>query len=79
MNDSSSDSIDIRLKRNIPTITQPNNAILNELARRVLTSIEAALVANQDEGECLRKTLCENNKFSRTLEDQSKIWVPVWR
>lgn len=73
------DQFNIRFRRDIPTVTQPNNIALNELAKRVLSSIEAAFLAAQDNGECLRKNLCENNKYSRTLESSSKIWIPVWR
>lgn len=68
-----------RSRRGIPTITQPNNVALNELARRILTSMEAAFVAHQDDGDCLRKSLCENNKYARSLDDRNKIWIPVWR
>ncbi|KAB0800206.1 hypothetical protein PPYR_05946 [Photinus pyralis] len=68
----------IRGRREIPIITQGNNALLNELSRRVLMSIEAALIANQDDGNCLRRTLCENNLYSRNLEDNQKYWMPVW-
>lgn len=73
------DQINIRLRRDIPTITQPDNVALNELARKILTSIEAAFVAMQDDGECLKKSLCENNKYSRTMQGSNKIWIPVWR
>ncbi|KAJ8963055.1 hypothetical protein NQ318_018519 [Aromia moschata] len=72
------DTLNFRWKRDIPTITNPNNQALNELARRVLVSIEAALIANNDGGVCLRKSLCENNKFSRTLEGKDKIIIPMW-
>ncbi|XP_071055701.1 uncharacterized protein [Onthophagus taurus] len=51
---------------------------INELARKILTSIEAALVANEDKGSCLRLQLCENNKYSRGLNDNGKLWIPVW-
>jgi hypothetical protein len=71
--------VSLRLKRDMPTITNPNNEALNELARRILTSIEAAFVANDDDGNCLRQTLCENNKFSRSVEGNNKILIPVWR
>jgi hypothetical protein len=71
--------VNLRLKRDMPTITNPNNEALNELARRILTSIEAAFVANDDDGNCLRQTLCENNKFSRSVEGNNKILIPVWR
>ncbi|XP_068909687.1 WAG22 antigen-like isoform X2 [Tenebrio molitor] len=73
------DPVNLRLKRDMPTITNPNNEALNELARRILTSIEAAFVANDDDGNCLRQTLCENNKFSRSVEGNNKILIPVWR
>ncbi|KAJ8969321.1 hypothetical protein NQ314_001811 [Rhamnusium bicolor] len=68
----------LETKKDIPTITNPNNQALNELARRVLISIEAALVANNDDGVCLRKILCENNKFSRNLDGKDKIIIPMW-
>lgn len=60
-------------------VVDPNNYALNELARRILISIEAATIANIDNGVCLRKTLCENNRYSRQLVDTNKIWIPVWR
>ncbi|KAK5649377.1 hypothetical protein RI129_000406 [Pyrocoelia pectoralis] len=67
-----------RRRRQIPTILHPNNVLLNDLSRRVLMSIEAALIANQDDGNCLRRTLCENNLYSRNLENNQKYWMPVW-
>ncbi|KAJ8924175.1 hypothetical protein NQ315_006966 [Exocentrus adspersus] len=72
------DTFKFRLRRDIPTITNPNNQALNELARRVLTSIEAAMVANNDGGVCLRKSLCENNKYSRSLQSKDKLFIPMW-
>lgn len=73
------DEESFRRRRDVPTINQPDNQALNELARRILISIEAAMVAHQDDGNCLRKTLCENNFYSRTLTSNQKYWVPVWR
>lgn len=67
----------VRLRRD--ATGKANNLAINELARKILTSMEAALVANQDGGNCLRKTLCENNRYSRSLTDNGKIWIPVWR
>ncbi|XP_044757834.1 uncharacterized protein LOC123315988 [Coccinella septempunctata] len=69
-----------RNRRDVPAakVVDPNNYALNELARRVLISIEAATLANLDNGVCLRKTLCENNRYSRQLVDTNKIWIPVW-
>ncbi|KAJ8976804.1 hypothetical protein NQ317_018463 [Molorchus minor] len=72
------DTFKFRWKRDIPTITNPNHHVLNELARRVLVSIEAALISNNDDGVCLRKSLCENNKFSRSLEGKDKLIIPMW-
>lgn len=73
------DESNSRFKRNAQSNTRPSNSQLNDLARRVLISIEAALVVNQDGGVCLRKVLCENNKYSRSLNDKNKYWIPVWR
>ncbi|KAF5300442.1 hypothetical protein FQA39_LY02241 [Lamprigera yunnana] len=67
-----------RRKRSIPQISQPNNELLNDVARRVLISIEAALIAYQDDATCLRRVLCENNMYSRTLDSNQRYWIPVW-
>ena len=72
------DKLNFRFRRDIPTITNPDNQALNELARYILTSMESALVANEDGGACLRRSICECNKYSRTLEGRSRIWIPVW-
>lgn len=72
------DNLHFRFKRN-PKQRPNDNYALNELTRRIVVSMEAALVANNDGGICLRRILCENNKYSRTLKNRSKIWVPVWR
>jgi hypothetical protein len=46
---------------------------------RVLKSIEVFFTMENDDGECLRQTLCENNRFSRQLKGKDRIWLPVWR
>ncbi|XP_011698982.1 PREDICTED: uncharacterized protein LOC105456550 isoform X2 [Wasmannia auropunctata] len=51
---------------------------LNELSYRVLRSIEAAMVAEADSGNCLRRTLCEDNQYSKETKDDRRIWIPVW-
>lgn len=56
-----------------------SNEDLNDLSYRVLKSIEAALIAEADSGNCLRRILCENNRYSKDTNDGRKIWVPVWR
>ncbi|KAL0104582.1 hypothetical protein PUN28_017376 [Cardiocondyla obscurior] len=51
---------------------------LNELSYRVLRSIEAAMIAETDSGNCLRRVLCEDNQYSRETKDDRRIWIPVW-
>lgn len=50
---------------------------INEISRKVLMSIDAAMIAAQDNGNCLKKILCENSKFDKMTPN--KIWLPVWR
>lgn len=73
------DNLNFRFKRAAETAATNYNYGLNELARRILISIEAALIADTDNGTCLKKALCENNKYSRSVKTRSKIWIPVWR
>lgn len=49
------------------------------MSMRVLKSIEVFFTMENDDGECLRQTLCENNRFSRKLKGKDRIWLPVWR
>lgn len=51
---------------------------MNELSRNILRSIEAVLVAKNDNGTCLHQVLCANNRYARNREDNQKIWVPFW-
>nr|XP_031837918.1 uncharacterized protein LOC116429291 [Nomia melanderi] len=69
-----------RSKRNIAGLPlyYKSNEELNELSYSVLRSIEGALVADFDSGNCLRRILCENNHHSTQTKDARKIWVPVW-
>ena len=71
-----------RKKRNILDslpLAYSGNSELNELSHRVLRSIEAALVAQYDSGNCLRKVLCEDNRHAKSIKGGQRIWVPVWR
>lgn len=76
----------------IPSTTDPDPTIrrkrattsqLNELAYRVLTSVDKLLELQEQPDNtqytCLEYTLCDNNKYSRKLNDKNKIWLPVWR
>lgn len=64
------------MRRDIPEET---NTEVNDLTRRVLLSIEAAMVGPQDNANCLRRRLCEDNRYSRDLQDKQKLWIPIWR
>lgn len=70
-----------RVKRHaIPiSLSSASNEDLNDLSYRVLRSIEAAMIADTDSGNCLRRILCENNRYSKETNDGRRIWVPVWR
>lgn len=46
------------------------------MSRKVLQSIEAAIVAPDDNGNCLKRILCQNNKMKTV--SKNKIWLPVW-
>lgn len=74
--------IDQRFRRSVkdtPILGSSGNEELNELAQRVLRSIEAVMVAQADHGNCLRRVLCEDNRHSRDTTDGRRIWIPVWR
>nr|XP_012228917.1 PREDICTED: uncharacterized protein LOC105675976 [Linepithema humile] len=60
------------------SLSSASNEDLNDLSYRVLRSIEAAMVAKEDSGNCLRLVLCENNRYSKETKDGRRIWVPVW-
>ncbi|XP_037027671.1 uncharacterized protein LOC119068245 [Bradysia coprophila] len=51
---------------------------MNELSRKILLSIDAVQIADQDNGKCLWNAICENNKYSRELKDNQRLWIPVW-
>ena len=61
------------------TVAERSVQSVNMMAQRVLTSMEMFLHMQHDDGECLRQTLCDNNRFSRTLTGTDRIWLPVWR
>lgn len=46
------------------------------MSRKVLQSIEAAVAAPKDNGNCLKRILCENNKAETVTKN--RIWLPVW-
>ncbi|KAK0167917.1 hypothetical protein PV327_001771 [Microctonus hyperodae] len=68
----------IRFKRDIPSSPYNSNAELNELSHRVLQSIEAAMVAKSDSGDCLKWTLCRDNQYSKHTTNAQRVWIPMW-
>ncbi|XP_043507926.1 uncharacterized protein LOC122527636 [Frieseomelitta varia] len=69
-----------RRKRNVGGLPLSYDSYeeLNEVSHNVLRSIEAALVADMDFGNCIHRILCENNRHSTQTKDARKIWIPVW-
>lgn len=67
-----------RQQRALPFINIPMD-VLNAMSAKVLSSIEALAILQEDEGACLRRVLCENNKYSRSLSGLQRIWLPLWR
>uniref|UniRef100_T1HA96 Uncharacterized protein n=1 Tax=Rhodnius prolixus TaxID=13249 RepID=T1HA96_RHOPR len=65
-----------RTKREVPS-----EELLNEMAYRVMTSIDRLMELNRptnDTDQCLQFSLCENNKYSRSMPGNTKIWLPIW-
>ncbi|XP_024085597.1 uncharacterized protein LOC112128056 [Cimex lectularius] len=59
-----------------------DDGYLNEMAYRVLNSIDNLTQLNEarttDSRACLQYSLCQNNKYSRTLNGKHKMWLPIW-
>lgn len=65
---------EVRKRRAVPVA---NLARINELAKIVLVSIESSFTAEEDNGQCLYRTICEANKLSRRAKKE-KFWIPLW-
>lgn len=82
--------LEVRVKRSIekfegkPAKSKASRAAkmtikqINNISKRTLQSIEAFVVAKHDRGRCLRKFICENNKFSRKAFDIQKFTIPIF-
>lgn len=68
--------MEVRVKRSVNHI-DPNIQQINEISRRALRSFEAFVIAKHDNGECLKRFICENNKFSRKTVDLQKYLIPL--
>uniref|UniRef100_A0A1A9WYM7 Uncharacterized protein n=1 Tax=Glossina brevipalpis TaxID=37001 RepID=A0A1A9WYM7_9MUSC len=68
---------EIRRKRRSPLLfeSEQKMQILNNLARRFLRSIDAAIFLRKDHFNML----CENNKLAIQEPNLLKLWIPMWR
>ncbi|XP_076263112.1 uncharacterized protein LOC143198057 isoform X1 [Rhynchophorus ferrugineus] len=72
------DRLNFRLKRGIPAFSNPSTQALNEMAKRILSSIDASLLAYADNGTCLEKSICLSNQYSTKLPGLNKFILPIW-
>lgn len=70
--------LEVRVKRAIEEYSPADIQQYNEISRRTLQSIEGFLVAKNDSGQCLKRFICENNKFSRDTVDIQKYTIPIF-
>jgi hypothetical protein len=68
--------LEVRVKRSIEKFSEIRQ--INDVSRRALQSIEAFVMAKDDRGRCLKKFVCENNKFSRSTVDIQKYTIPIF-
>lgn len=70
--------LEVRVRRSIEEYSPESIRQVNDISKRTLQSIEAFLVAKHDRGQCLKRFICENNKFSRKAPDIQKYTVPIF-
>ncbi|KAL9708393.1 hypothetical protein quinque_011911 [Culex quinquefasciatus] len=51
---------------------------INQIAARVLDSMDAVAVTGKDEGSCVQRTICDINQYSLQLKYNRKYWIGVW-
>ncbi|XP_055600369.1 uncharacterized protein LOC129749419 isoform X2 [Uranotaenia lowii] len=51
---------------------------INEIARKVLDSMDAAIHAKEDSGRCSQFVICEGNQLSTGLKYIRRYWMAVW-
>ncbi|CAO1409168.1 unnamed protein product [Diamesa hyperborea] len=68
--------LEVRVKRSINKYS--NIKMVNDISKRTLQSIEAFIISKDDGGQCLKKYICEHNKFSRKAKDIQKYLIPVF-
>lgn len=70
--------LEVRVKRAINEQTNENVKQINDISKRTLQSIEAFVISKHDQGQCLKKFICENNKSSRKAIDIQKYTIPIF-
>lgn len=70
--------LEVRVKRAIEEHSPNNIREINDISKRTLQSIEAFVLAKHDQGQCLKKFICENNKFSRQAADIQRYTIPIF-
>ena len=70
--------LEVRVKRAIKEHSPDNIKQINDISKRTLQSIEAFVISKHDRGQCLKKFICENNKFSRNAFDIQKYTIPIF-
>ncbi|XP_034944059.1 uncharacterized protein [Chelonus insularis] len=71
-------SVATEIARHQRAATYRDVSEINELSHRVLQSIEAIIVAENDSGRCLEWVLCRDNQFSTQITSSQRIWIPMW-
>ncbi|XP_029720513.2 uncharacterized protein LOC115262247 [Aedes albopictus] len=51
---------------------------INEIARKLLDSMDAAVFARRDEGQCVQRVICESQQLSKELKYARGYWMSVW-
>lgn len=70
-----------RIKRAIEADLELEKKVMNdmnEIARRAVISMDALDHARKDDGLCVHKVICENNKFVRNRKDNQRFYLPMW-
>ncbi|CRK90608.1 CLUMA_CG004310, isoform A [Clunio marinus] len=69
---------EVRVKRAIEKHTPEVIKQANIISKRTLQTMEAFLMAKEDRGRCLKKFICENNKFSKETFGIQKFTIPIF-
>lgn len=74
----------MRSKRSIKKLEKKDRQVeatmkkVNEISLGALKAIDAFIHVHVDGGECLKRIICENNKFSRSVVDVQRFTIPLF-